>query len=325
MPTHAVAVYLHLAIDAHGLDVLMADSIAMGRDTEAVAGISPLELARQQAGPAAQRQCQASLRHLEQVLRTVGPRRFGPPTGPTEAGYQQVGYQSTALLLAARAVAAHTGVGTNPVLLAAFAVALARHTGINPVLTVLPVSNRFRPGFAATVSPVAQVSPCLLDVAGISFAAATGRAARAAMHAYKHAYYDPDRRLALIQQVNRERGEEIDISCFFNDRRRYGRTQPAGPLGTGALATPAEVRAALPASQLRWITQPGLPRQRLYLNVNDAPEAIDLTMSADTECLSTVDMEAIVRGIETVAVEMVTDPDGPTGVAAEAPVAPAAG
>jgi hypothetical protein len=136
------------------------------------------------------------------------------------------------------------------------------------------------------------------------------------MHAFKHAYYDPDDRLALLERVNAERGAEIDISCFFNDRRRLGR-----PVPTGRTATLAEIRAALPASRLRWTTEPGLSKQKLYMSVDDIPDGIELAMSADTEHLSTVDMEAIVRGIEAVLVEMAADPDAPTGVPAAVPAA----
>jgi hypothetical protein len=317
--THAVAVYLHLAMDAGGLDVLMADSRTQ-RESPPVTAIQPLQLAWQQQQPAALRQGEASLRHLEQVLRTIAPRRFGRPTGGPVPGFEQVSYESAAMQLANQAVAARTGFGTNPVLLAAFAVTLARHTGINPVVVVLPVSNRFRPGFAGMVSPVAQISPCVVDLAGISFSTAISRSAKASMHAFKHAYYDPDERLALLRRVDRERGEPIDISCFFNDRRGLGRPQPTGPV-----ATEAQVRDALPGSRLRWTTGPGLSKQKLYLSINDTPDAIELSLSADTEHLSTVDMEAIVRGIEAVLVEMVADPAGPTGVPAPAPsVAPAA-
>jgi hypothetical protein len=309
-PTHAVAIYLHLALDAQAMDLVMADSTTVdgAGGPPPLNGIQPLELAALQALPAAQRQCDASLRHLERMLR-VAPRRFGPATAGSEPLYQMLGYRSRAALLAVRAVAARIGMGTTPVLLAAFAVALARRTGVSPVVTVLAVSNRFRPGFAASVSPVAQVSPCLIDVAGISLTDAVRRAARSAMQAYKHAYYDPDRRAELIERVNRERGEEVDISCFFNDRRQQGREQTKGPL-----ATDLEIRQAMPASELRWITRPGLPQQKIYLDVDDAPGAVDLSLSADTRYLSPPDMVAFIREMEAVAVVAALDPAAGTGV-----------
>lgn len=318
VPTHAVVVYAHLALDAHGLDALMADLSEMdprtGGAAAPVTAIQPLELARQQSEPAARRQCEASLQHLERVLRTVSPHRFGEPADDREPAYRQIGFTSPATLLAARAVAARTGTGLTPVLLAGFAVALARITGINPVLTVLPVSNRFRPGFAGAVSPLAQVSPCVIDVADCHLADAVGRAARAALHAYKHAYYDPDRRAEVIARVNRDRGQQVDISCFFNNRRR-GVEQLTGPVPTDR-----EIRQALRASRQRWPNEPVLPKQKLYLDVNDAPGAVDFTMSADLRYLPPATMEAFVRGLEAAVVETAFTPAAATGVRSATPV-----
>jgi hypothetical protein len=217
--------------------------------------------------------------------------------------YQLLGYRSPALLLAARALAARTGPGSTAMLLAAFAVALARQTGVSPVATLLTVSNRFRPGFAGTISPIAQVSPCLLDVAGVGFGEAVARAARAAMHAYKHAYYDPDRRADLIARLSQERAAPADLSCYFNDRRR-----PDQDTANSPLATDAELRAALRVSRLRWLTRPGLPTHLINLDVSDAPGAVDLALSADTWRLPPVDMVALLRGIEAVLVDAAAGP-----------------
>jgi hypothetical protein len=313
IPTHAVAIYLHLALDAHGLGTLMADLSTMdprtGGPTRPVTGIQPLDLARQQRRPAARRQGEASLAHLEHVLRTAPPSRFNRPPRAGEPSYRQIGFRSPATLLAIRAIAARHAVGTTPVLLAAFATVLARTVGTNPVVTMLAVSNRFRPGFDTSVTLVAQVSPCLLDVADVGFAEAVARTARAAMHAYKHAYYNPIGRVQLIARVSQERGEQIDLSCFFNDRRMSGREQPTGPIPTAA-----EIRQAVPLSTARPMDQFGLPQQKLYLSVNDVHDAVDITMSADTRYLSPAQMEELLREMEAVTVEAATEPTDRTGV-----------
>jgi len=272
------------------------------------AGIQPAELARRQREPAAQRQSEASLRHLERTLLAAPEPGFAAPGGGTQPRYQLLGYRSSALPLAARAVAARTGLSSTPVLLAAFAVALARHTGVSPVATLLTVSNRFRPGFAGTVSPIAQVSPCLVDVAGVSFGDAVARAARASMHAYKHAYYDPDRRAELIARLSRERAAPADLPCYFNDRRRPDQGTVDGPL-----ATEADLGAALRVSRLRWLTRPGLPTHLINLDVSDTPGAAELALSADTWRLSPVDMVALLRGIEAVLVDAAAELATTTG------------
>lgn len=315
VPTHSVGVYLHLSIDAHGMNALIADLSMMDKsgETPAPTALQPMDLARQQQSPAARRQCQASLRHLERVLRTISPRRF--PERPQEQSprYQLVGFRSPAALRAVTAIAARRGIETSPVLLAAYAVSIARVTGAHPVVVVLAVGNRFRPGFADIVSPVAQVSPCVLDVADISLDEAVGRAWHGAMMAYKHAYYDPALRRALIDRVNEERGTEVDISCFFNDRRQVGRDQ-VDARAPDAADLAEQITAALPATTVRWIEEPDLSKQKLYFDVNDGDGELDVTLSADTRYISTEDMIAIVRGMETVLVEAALDPAAPTGV-----------
>ncbi|HEX5406389.1 MAG TPA: condensation domain-containing protein, partial [Pseudonocardiaceae bacterium] len=65
--THMVAVYLHLAVDATAMDVLIADVLARHPETGAAAGpvtaTQPLEQARQQRKPGARRTCDSSLKH----------------------------------------------------------------------------------------------------------------------------------------------------------------------------------------------------------------------------------------------------------------------
>lgn len=312
-PSHVVAGYCHLAVDAFGLAELATDLSTMdlvtGRSDRPVTGVQPLELARRQREPAAQRQSEASLRYLERVLRvlpSLGIGRAGSrgPVRGSQPRCQQLSYRSPAVLLAVRALVAATGAGSTSVLLAAFAIALARHSGISPLPALLTVSNRFRPGLAGTVGPVAQVSPCLLDVtgmdvAGMGFGEAVARAGRAALLAYKHGYYDPDRRAELVGRLSRERGTGADLTVYFNDRRRPDRETADGPPATGA-----ELRAALPVSQLRWLTPPGLPTQLLDLEVSDAPGAMELTVSADTWRLPPDEMVTLVRGIEAVLIEV---------------------
>ncbi len=109
-------------------------------------------------------------------------------------------------------LAARLGLSTSPVLLAAFAVALTPLTSLasgQPVVVQLVVSNRFRPGFAGSVSPVAQSLPLPDRGAG------TPRSRRwrvrtwqSALVAYKHAYYDPAGKDEVSKRITAERGSE---------------------------------------------------------------------------------------------------------------------
>ncbi|WP_051385916.1 condensation domain-containing protein [Actinokineospora inagensis] len=310
--THMVAVYLHLSLDAGGLEVLIRELGSDPATLPPVTAVQPLEQARSQEEPSALRQSANSLRYLDNVLRSVSPLRFGEPRELRDPTFRMVRYRSPATRLAVDAIARRGGVSTSSVLLACFAVALARAGASNPVMAMLMVSNRFRPGFAESVSTIVQISPYLIDVADITLGDAVARAARSTMNAYKHAYYDPDAQDDVVDQVFADRGEPVDFSCFFNDRRKSDRAPGAGPEPTAD-----SLASALSRSETHWEDEPGMPRQKLYLHVDDPLDTIEFTMSVDTRYFTAAETEAVVRGIESVAVRAALDPDTPTGVRAE--------
>ncbi|HEY0451693.1 condensation domain-containing protein [Actinophytocola sp.] len=312
--THVVTVILHTSIDAYGLSALAADIGARDPETGEAAGpvtaLQPLEQARRQASPSGQRQNAASLKYLERVVRTIDASRFGAPRYGGERRIDMIHYRSPATLLAIRAVAARERIDDSPVLLASFAVGLARFTGVNPVVAMLMVGNRFRPGLADSVSALIELSPYMIDVAGTTMGEAVSRAAASAINAYKNAYLDPYEQDEVIERVERERGEEIDLSCFYNDRRQ----QERGHLGE-PVPTAGEIRAALARSEVSWDPEISMPRRKIYFNVDDPPGAIELVMSVDTRYFDRSDMETIMRNVEEAAVQAALDPDAPTRVA----------
>jgi hypothetical protein len=188
---------------------------------------------------------------------------------------------------------------------------MASTVGRNPVVLQIAVSNRFRPGFAASVSPLAQASPCYLDVADITFAEAVTRAYRAAMTTYLHSYYDPVQRFNLTEAINEERGEVIDVQCYFNDRRDAARDQSPGDV-----PTTAEIEAALSKSKLTWGPYTAVPEPTFYLDIDDADGGVEFQLTVDTHYVGPPGMEAFVRALETVLVEAAKDTSKPTGVRA---------
>jgi hypothetical protein len=213
--------------------------------------------------------------------------------------------------LAVRAIAARTGADTSSVLLTLFAVALVRASGVHPAVTRVLVNNRFRPGLADVVAPLTQAGLLVVDVAGVTVDEAVARTRPRTMATYKYAYYDPYRMLELVDRVGRERGEPVDIGCFFNDRRLVRQEQPGGPV-----PTPAEIRAALPDSRLRCLLQQDEPMERLFVSADHDPDAVDLDILTDTHYLAPAGLAALVRGMEEVAVAAAGDPAAPTGVPA---------
>ncbi len=304
--THTVAVYLHVQIDAVGLQVLVDDLANMDPETKRelapADGIGPLEQARLQRQAAARRQSVASLRHLERALRSVPIDRFRGQVADVPAAYPMLTFSSRALHLAVGAIARQCEIDTSPVLLGLMATAVARRYQTNPFLAVLAVSNRFRPGFATSVSKLAGVSPCLIDTADATLAEVFRRARGAALTAYKTAYYDPTARRELIAQVAADRGAPVDMSCFFNDRRVNRE-----PADTGDVRAD-QLRAARAGTV--WDIRPEAQEvpEKLYLSVDDEADAIVYRMTFDVRYLTEADAVALAESMEGLAIDAALDP-----------------
>ena len=311
--THVVTVILHTAIDAFGLSALVADIGARDPETGAPAGpvtaLAPLAQAAREASPAGRRQNDRSLEYLERVLRTAPASLYGPPRHEGERRYEVVRYRSPAIAMALHAVADRERCDDSPALLAAFLVGVGRVTGVNPLTTIVLVSNRFRPGLADSVSSLLKVTPFVFDVADRTVGALVGAVAGKALRAYMNAYYDAYEQEDRIRRIERDRGERLDLSCFYNDRRQGDRVHACVPA-----PTEDEIRAALADSEFSWRQDAGIPTGTLYLSVDDPPGAVELVLSVDRRYFSREEMTALALAIEEVAVQAAIEPDTPTGV-----------
>ncbi|MFC0530797.1 condensation domain-containing protein [Phytohabitans kaempferiae] len=108
--------------------------------------------------------------------------------------------------------------------------------------------------------------------------------------------------LLALFVVSAERGEEIDLSCFFNDRRLVTRDLTEAPPDD-----PAEIEAALERGRLRWNAQDN-PIERLFATINDEADTLDYELFADSHHIAPADLEACIRGMEALAVEAAIDP-----------------
>ncbi|MGH3757354.1 condensation domain-containing protein [Actinophytocola sp.] len=311
--THVVTVFLHTSIDGFGLAALIADIRARDPETGAPAGpvtaLPPLAQAAFEASPAGRRQNEQSMRYLERVLRTAPTQPFGEPRHEGTRRFAMLRYRSRAISMAVHTVAARDRLYESPVLLASFLVGVGRVVGVNPLPTLMMVSNRFRPGYADSVSALIKIVPFVLDIADLSMGEAVARASGKALNAYRNAYYDAYEQDEVVSRVERERGEEFDLSCFYNDRRRRDRVH-AGVAAPRA----AEIRAALADSELSWKRDAHVPKAKLHLCVEDPPGAVELVLSADERYFSRADLATLVRAIEEAAVQAATDPQAPTGI-----------
>jgi Condensation domain len=305
--THVAEIYCHLAMDGFGLAALRADLARYDRTGPApapVTAMQPLEQARRQRGPAGRRAHDASMRHFERVAATAPDRQFSEQADKQEPRFWQVTYESPAGYQASRTLAARLGVSTSSVLLAAYAAALSPLTSTPSVAVALVVNNRFRPGFADSVSTLAQSFPCLIEVGDTGFEEVCVRAWRSALVAYKHAYYDLAGKDEVSRRIAAERGRELAFGVFFNDLRMRSRELADSVSGDAATqAEPPSPRAELARSTLTWGERNDVPADPMFLYVNDVPDTLCYELWADSHFVSPPDMAALMRRIEAVLVD----------------------
>jgi hypothetical protein len=296
--THVVEILCHLAVDAFGLAALRDDFDHRDERTGPVTAMPPLEQARRQHSPAGRRAHDASMRYFERLAASVPDRQFSPSADPRAPRRWQLTLASPAGDRAARMLAARLGVSTSPVLLAAFAMALAPLVAGPRVALHLVVSNRFRPGFAGSVSPVMQSCLCVLEAAGVPFEEVVRRAWQSSLGAYKHAYYDPAGKQELCERLAAERGmTELDWHVIFNDRRVGSREEP------GDASSGPPLRDELSKTTLTWGDRDDAPAQKVFLSICDTPGTLCCELWADTRFVSPADMEALLRRLENVLVD----------------------
>ena len=308
--TQLVAVYCHIALDLAGMVALFRNGLFAllftdtGAEVPDVTALDPLAQVAWQQGPAGQRHNKAVQRYWRRQLATVPASRFGVATDEQRPRHWQVTLRSPAVYLALASIAARTSTDSSMILLAAAATALVQTTGCDPAVFQIAVNNRFRPGLADSVSAVAQSALCVIDVAGAGFGDVLERTARNAMKAYLNAYFDRAEMEAMIEALGNERGEKIELTCFFNDRRDPDDRQP-----DRAPATPEQLAAARTETEISWGPHSDKPFEPLFVHVNaTASDSVEILLQADTRCFPPDHIRAFLRHFEDVLVTAAFDP-----------------
>jgi hypothetical protein len=297
--THIAVMVCHIAADAGGLGIMIRDLLQ--RDAIGPHAV-PGHLELVEAQRAATRTTDHAMRYWETNLRAMEPQRFAGRIEPDGDRFRQLVWRSPALYLASERLAGLLAIDAAPVVLAAYGVAFARVTGrTGPFASQVIIGNRFRPGLAELVTPLAQNGLVAFDVRDASAAEVVERARQASMRASKYAYYDPDTRLALIDRIGRERGEPMDLAVFYNERRMALRPPTDAP-GEDA------IRAARDATEL--VHEVPLPffNEKLMVNVDDLPGTMQLTTEFDSAYISVPDAHRLLQEMEDFAVAAALDP-----------------
>jgi hypothetical protein len=294
----------HTASDGWGLRHLVDDMVELCASGPTGAGaarqprLQPLEEAAFQTSERGRRRDESARRHWRTRL-AAGPRDLFPGhrARPGPEKFPNALLNSPALDRAMGFVAAEQSVSRSAVLLAATAATACRLSGTPDAVFQLVINNRFLPGLERTVSTVAQEGLFRLPEAGQDFADVVKRAYGASLATYQHAYYD---KLALDRDIARlaEQGAAVcDHSCFINDTRGLMPAPGAGePDGMPLAKLTAKTTLAWP---VEFEPRVGVT---FALDALDAPDSVELAMTADGTVIPRADMERFLLGIEELVV-----------------------
>jgi Condensation domain len=315
---HLVWVLSHLAADGGANQLLLDDLIAAGTTGRTAGGPGRMQLtdiAASEQTPQLRQLSSRTMRHWEAQLRHIPAQTFGEPAhlaGRPQPRYWQARFISPAAHLAMLAIAGRTGTDASRVTLAVIATAIGRATGVQPLTIKLMVSNRFRPGLAGVIAPIAQNSVVTFDLAGISVDEVVARARGAALTAGMRAYYDPDELREVTARLDAERGYPAAVTCRVNDQRAMimRAEAAAGPVEV----TPELLAHRLAETSLTWLGQRDNMHEQANILIENRPDVLSLHMMWDRWSLTDGQVEALLRGVEEVAVAAAFDPAAPTRV-----------
>lgn len=310
-----VWVLSHLVADGGAHLLLLDDLLAAGTGGPPRPQI--LDIARSEQEPQLRRLNARAMQYWEAQLRDIPARTFGEPVRPVHpAGerYQQVRFTSTAAQLAVATVARRTGTDVSRVTLAVIATAIGRVTGVTPLTIKVMVNNRFRPGLADVIAPIAQNSVVTVDVGDTSVDQVVARVRAATLAASMRAYYDPDDLSEVTARLDARRGYPATVTCRINDQRRMVMRGEAQPADRDVSAE--HVRQRLEETSLTWLGPKQDEHEQVNIIIENRPDVLSLRLAWDLWSLHTGQVEALLRGVEEVAVAAACDPAAPTAVAA---------
>ncbi len=317
---HLVWVLSHLVADGGGHVLLLADLMANGTANRTASDSRHpdiLDVARNEGEPQLRQLGSRAMRYWESQLRDIPAQTFAESArAGALAGqrYWQARFRSPAAHLAMLAITRRTGTDASRVTLAVIATAIGRVTGVHPLTIKVMVNNRFRPGLADVIAPIAQNSVVTIDVADTTVDEAIARTRSASLTAGMRAYYDPEELAELTARLDAERGYPAKVTCRVNDQRAMiMRADEEASLGD---VTPEQVRQRLAETSLTWLGRRENMHEQANILIENRPGVVSLHMMWDRWSLANGQVEALLRAVEEVAVEAAFDPAAPTKVSA---------
>jgi hypothetical protein len=204
------------------------------------------------------------------------------------------------------AIAARTGIDPARVTVGVIATAIGRVTGSSRLTFKVMVNNRFRPGLAYVIAPIAQNSVLTIDLAGAAVDEVAARTRNGSLTGGMRAYYDPDDLREVTARLDAERGYRAAVTCRINDQRAMIMGSDSGA-GAGEISR-ERISRALAETTLTWLGRRHNMHEQVNILIENRTGVVSLHMMWDRWCLSDKQVEAILRGVEEVAVEAAFDP-----------------
>ncbi|RKR89632.1 condensation domain-containing protein [Micromonospora pisi] len=296
-----VVVFSHTTVDFGAVEVLLRDlRLLLLRGTlDAPVGPQSIDVAGREQDPRYRRRsirCVARWstgfgRLTEQTLPWRAP--------PLEPRFRRAFLESGAADTALRLLASRHRVTSSTVLLTATTVVLARRSGNEVVGLYTMVSNRALDGYREAVANLAQLGLAVVDLADRpSFANLLPTVWRAALDAYRHAYYDPSDLRRTPESTGYPSAPGTSPHCYFNDIRL------ATDLDLfGRATSEAEVRAAMTGTTFSWLEHLDDFPWRTRVEVVDRPGALGFILTADSAYLPPEEAESFLRELEQLLVD----------------------
>jgi len=313
VPIYQVPCYNHLVIDGAAITMLM-EEFSTGRPVGG--SMDLLDLVERERTPQALKANDRSLSYWESHLRTIAPRTFGEPVhvdGRQGRRFWHARFNSPAAHLAVLALARRTGMDTSRVLFGVIATALGRAREMHTLTAKVISSNRFRPGLAEVIAPVAQNSLVSVELADATVDEVIARGRRALLAGGMHAYYDPDRLTELMARLDAERGYSAQVSCRINDRRMTNR-QLIDELARTTEVTPRQIEERRGETWFSWDGTLDHLHEQAFITVEDHGDTLQLQLIFDMSCFTESQVENFAHGVEQVAVEAAFDPEASAGI-----------
>ncbi|WP_326557763.1 condensation domain-containing protein [Micromonospora sp. NBC_01796] len=294
-------VFSHTTVDFQAAEMALRDlRLLLLRGAIATpAGLQSADIARREQDVDQRRRAERAVAHWVESFGRLPVDtlpRLGPPLTPR---WVRAVLTSPAADTAIRLVADRHRVTSSTVLLAATAVVCAAWSGNDVVGIHTMANNRAMDGYRDAIAKLNQLGLVVVDLADRpDFTDLLPRVWRAALDAYRHAYYDPTRMREAFRAAGYPYAVGVSPHLYLNDIRLSTDVDLFGR-ATGE----AEVRAAMAHSSFDRTHGLDTFTWRTRIEVVDRPGAVGLALTADTAHLPPDAIERFLRDLERLLVD----------------------